>query len=71
MKANYPMQRVAVDIVGSLPQTAKCHLHVLMTADYFTRWVEAYAIPNHEAVTEAFKLVDEMFCLFFIPEQLH
>ena len=65
------MQRVAVDIAGPLPQTAKGNLYILVGADYFTRWVEAYAIPNQEAVMVASKLVDEMFCGFPIPEQLH
>ena len=52
MKASYPMQRVAVDIVGPFPQTAKGNLYVLVTADYFTQWVEAYAIPNQVPATE-------------------
>ena len=71
MKASYPMQRVAVDVVGPSPQTAKGNLHVLVAADHFTWWVEAYATPNQEAVMVASKLVDEMFCRFSIPEQLH
>ena len=71
MKANYPIQRVAVDIVGPFPETDRGNLYVLVAADYFTRWVEAYAIPNQEAATVASKLVDEMFCRFSIPEQLH
>ena len=33
--------------------------------------MEAYAIPNQEAVTVARKLVDQMFCRFSPPEQLH
>lgn len=33
--------------------------------------MEAYAIPNQEASTVANKLVDEMFCRFSLPEQLH
>ena len=32
MKASYPMQRVAVDIVGPSPQTAKGNLYVLVAA---------------------------------------
>ena len=42
-----------------------------MVGDYFTKWIEAYAIPNQEAVTVARKLVDQMFCRFSPPEQLH
>ena len=33
MKASYPMQRVAVDIVGPSPQTAKGNLYVLVAAE--------------------------------------
>eukprot|EP00731_Ephydatia_muelleri_P031436 Em0022g950a len=43
--------------------------YVLVAADCFTKWVEAYGIPNQEAVTVAVKLVDEMFCRFSPPEQ--
>ena len=39
--------------------------------DYFTKWAEAYAIPNQEATTIANKLVNEMFLRFSPPEQLH
>ena len=33
--------------------------------------MEAYVIPNQEAVTVAKKLLDEMFCQFSLPEKLH
>ena len=33
--------------------------------------MEVYAIPNQEAVTVAQKLVNELFCHFSTPEQLH
>ena len=42
-----------------------------MVGDYFTMYMEAYAIPNMEAITVARKLVDEYFCRFSVPEQLH
>ena len=67
MKASYPMQRVAVDIVGPFPQTDKGNSYVLVAADYFIQWVKAYAIPNQEAATVASKLRDEMFCHSFNP----
>ena len=44
---------------------------MLVVTDYFTRWMEAFTIPNQEAVTVANKLVDEVFMQFSIPEQLH
>eukprot|EP00731_Ephydatia_muelleri_P016275 Em0009g699a len=67
----YPMQVVAVDIMGPLPTTSDGNRYVLVAGDYFTKWVEAYAIPNQEAGTVAKKLVDYLFCQFSPPEQLH
>ena len=71
MTAGYPLQLVAVDIVGPLTPSKSENTYILVASDYFTRWVEAYAIPNQEAVTVANKLVDEFFCRFSVPEQLH
>ena len=69
--AGYPMQIVAVDIVGPISPSTTGNTYIVVASDYFTRWVEAYAIPNQEAVTVATKLVDEFFCRFSVPEQLH
>ena len=70
-ECGHPMQIVATDIVGPFPESEQGNTYVLVASDYFTRWVEAYAIPNQEATTVANKLVEEMFCRFAIPEQLH
>uniref|UniRef100_A0A1A8B7T6 Integrase catalytic domain-containing protein n=1 Tax=Nothobranchius furzeri TaxID=105023 RepID=A0A1A8B7T6_NOTFU len=39
--------------------------------DYFSKWPEAYAVPDQSAVTTAHTLVDEMFTRFGVPEELH
>jgi hypothetical protein len=39
--------------------------------DYFTKWPEAYAIPNQEAATVAEGLVTNFFCHFGGPRELH
>ena len=62
---------VAADIMGPLLASKNGNRYILVASDYFTRWVEAYAIPNQEAITVARKLVDNMFCRFSLPEQLH
>ncbi|XP_056900058.1 uncharacterized protein LOC130531902 [Takifugu flavidus] len=56
-----PMERVGVDILG----------YVLVAMDYFTKWPEAYAVPDQSASTTAEHLVNEMFCRFGVPEELH
>ena len=65
------MQMVAMDILGPLPESDSGNSYLLVACDSFTRWVEVYAIPNQGALTVAKKLVDEMFCQFSPPEQLH
>ena len=61
LEVGYPLQVVAVDILGPLPESEESNNYVLVAADYFTKWVEAYAIPNQEATTVARKLIDETF----------
>ena len=65
------MQLVAMNIVGRFPESPAGNMYVLVVADYFTKWTEAYPIPNQEATTVASKLVDEFFFRFSPPEQLH
>ena len=71
IKTCYPMQIVAVDILGPLPESEAGNSCILVAGDYFTKWMEAYIILNQETTTIAKKLVDEMFCRFSPPEQLH
>ncbi|KAI3360729.1 hypothetical protein L3Q82_012872 [Scortum barcoo] len=58
------MERVAVDIMGPYPRTDKGNHYVLAAMDYFTKWPEAYAIPDQEAETVANALVEGMFTRF-------
>ena len=39
--------------------------------DYFTKWPEAFSLPNQEAVTVADVLVKEYVCRFGVPLSLH
>ena len=65
-----PMERLAIDILGPLPQTPRGNRFVLVVTDYFSKWTESYAIPNQEA-TVAEKLVSEFVCRFRVPRELH
>ena len=67
----FPMQVVVVDILGPLPESSTGNSNILVAGDYFMKWLEAYAIPNQEADTVARIRVDQMFCWFSLPEQLH
>ena len=63
------MEMVAVDIMGPFPQNENRNCYILVAVDHFTKWLEAWAIPNQEAKTIAQKLLDEMFLHLFLPDR--
>ena len=69
--AGIPIERIALDIVGELPRTENGNRYILVICDYFTKWVEAFAMPNMETVTIARLLVREVLTRFGIPSSLH
>ena len=70
-KVGSPGDRLAMDIVGPFPKSDQGKKYVLIISDYFTRWTEAYPIPNQEAVTIAETLVKEYICRYGVPQYLH
>ena len=52
VKTGYPMQMVAMGVLGLFPESEVGNSYILVGADYFTRWTEAYAIPNQEAISQ-------------------
>ena len=62
---------IAMDLMGPFPRSKNGNKYILVVSDYFTRWVEAYAIPNQEATTVAVKFIDNMFCRYSLSEQIH
>ena len=71
IKAGYPLQIVAMDIMGPFPESTAGNSFILVISDYFTRWVEAFGIPNQAATTVASKITEQFFFRFGLPEQLH
>ena len=66
-----PMERVAMDIMGPLPRTTSGNKYILVVGDYFTKWIEAYPIPNQEAKTVADVLTFEFVARFGAPMEIH
>ena len=56
-----PMERLAMDILGPLPETPRKNKYVLVVTDYFTKWTESYPLPNQEAPTVAAKQVGGIY----------
>ena len=70
-KVFQPMSVFAVNILGPLPRTNNSNEYIIVCGCYFTKWKEAFAVPNHTAATVADKLVQEVFLRFGFPTQLH
>jgi hypothetical protein len=65
------MERVAVDILGPLTETENGNKFIIVVADYWTKWTEAYLVRDHTAPTVAKVLVDQCFSKFGLPLILH
>uniref|UniRef100_A0A3B3QC10 Gypsy retrotransposon integrase-like protein 1 n=1 Tax=Paramormyrops kingsleyae TaxID=1676925 RepID=A0A3B3QC10_9TELE len=66
-----PYERVALDILGPLPETERGKKYILVIGDYFSKWTEAFPLVNQEAVTVAKVLVEEWVCRYGCPRSLH
>ncbi|CAC5361869.1 unnamed protein product [Mytilus coruscus] len=66
-----PLECIAIDIMGPLPETDSGNNYNMVIGDYFSRWKEAFALPNHTALTVADKLTTEFICRFSTPSRIH
>ena len=69
--ASRPMERIATDILGELPVTDKGNRYILVVSDYYTKWTEAFPMPNMEARTVADIIVREVVSRFGVPYIIH
>ncbi|CAC5368091.1 unnamed protein product [Mytilus coruscus] len=66
IKTGVPMQRIATDILGELPETENGNKYTLVVSDYFTKWTEVFPMANMEAQTVAKIIVEEVVTRFGI-----
>ncbi|XP_038060519.1 uncharacterized protein LOC119731418 [Patiria miniata] len=66
-----PMERLAIDLTGRFPRTRTGNYSIMSVADYFTKWVEAFPIPDQTAQTVAKVLVEQVITRFGAPLEIH
>ena len=71
ISAYQPMSVMAVDILGPLVTSRNGNNYIIVCGDYYTKWKEAFAVPDHQAVTVDDKLVTVVFLRLGFPSQLH
>ncbi len=49
--ANYPFERIGVDVVGPLPKSLAGNKYIVVFTDSFTRWTEAFAVVEQKEET--------------------
>jgi len=64
------LERCHVDITGPHPQTPRGSKYILTCVDAFSKWSEAFALPNREARRVARVLVEQVFCRLGTPVAL-
>ena len=66
-----PFERVAMDIVGPMPRTARGNRYILTVVDHFTKHVEAYPLPDQEAASIARVFLNEFVSRLGVPYVVH
>ena len=62
-----PWHTIGVDIMGPFPETFRRKKYLLVIVDYFTRWVELFALRQTTAMDIVPILVNEIVCRYGIP----
>ncbi|KAF0737753.1 hypothetical protein Ae201684_006247 [Aphanomyces euteiches] len=65
-----PFDLMVVDALGPLPTTENGNKYILLFGDYFTRWIEAFPVPDLKTSTFTGTLIDEVLCRFGVPTRL-
>ncbi|VDI50651.1 Hypothetical predicted protein [Mytilus galloprovincialis] len=60
VQSSFPMERIATDILGELPETKNGNKYILVVSDYFSKWTESFPMPNMEAETVVKLIVEEV-----------
>ena len=66
-----PFQRVAFDTVSPLELTEMGNRYILVLLDYYTKWAEAYPIPNHKSEIVADAIVGQWKARHEVSLRLH
>ena len=71
MPVGAPLDHLGTDFLGPLPLTPRGNRHILVVTDYFTKWVEIFAVPDQTALTTAEVILNEVIARFGCPYEIN
>ena len=66
-----PFDRISIGIAEPLSVTDDVNWYIMVVGDYFTKWVEVYAIPHLEVTTVTKALVHNFSCRYGVTMEIH
>jgi transposase InsO family protein len=66
-----PLDRLHIDFLGPFPMSLHGNKYIMVITDQFTKWVEAFAVPDQSSETTARTLVEEFISRFGAPLEIH
>lgn len=58
-------------MLGPLQIISDWNDYIIVLYDYFSKWVEAQAVSDHQAFTVSDKIVSQFMCTFGVSKQNH
>jgi len=65
-----PFDRIGMDFVGPLPETARGNKYIIVAMDYLTKWPKAKALPDAKALSATNFFYEEIICRHGCPKVL-
>jgi transposase InsO family protein len=65
--AGAPWERISIDLTGPHPRTSRGSVYILTVICLFTKYAEAFPIPEKRADVVARVLVEQIFCRYGTP----
>ena len=71
VKVGHRWERVAMDLLDMSVTTSRGNRYVLVMVDCFTRWTEAFPLPDKTAQSVADAFFNQVICRFGMPSVIH
>ncbi|KAG2900390.1 hypothetical protein PC117_g21987 [Phytophthora cactorum] len=65
-----PFSLLVADAIGLLVVTPRGNMYILVFVDYFTRWVEAFAVASLDTISFMDAVIEGVICRHGVPERL-